>query len=99
MNIGEFLRKIRKSRNYTLSNAARALGIPKSTLSDYERNITNPSIIKFYKIVRFYGLSAIDAVFEREVIDITNYSDIGKQKAYILELEERKKKEQLQHKQ
>lgn len=88
MNIGANLKRLRKQNKKTLEDVANATGIPIATLSDYERNRTTPSLQRFLKIINFYGLLPDIYLIGREVIDITDYSDVGKEKAYALHKEE-----------
>ena len=96
MDVGSFFVKFREHRGYSQTLASKVLGIPKNTLCSYEKGETTPSLKRFVKIIRFYGLNAVFAVFEKEIIDITEISPIGKQKieAIIREEKEKKKKEE-----
>lgn len=95
MSIGNFLVRLSEQRGYSQTLAAKVLGIPKNTLCSYEKGDTTPSLKRFIQIIRFYGLNVAFAVFEKEIVDITEISPIGKQKieAIIREEEEKKKKE------
>lgn len=95
MNCGELLVKLRKERKLTQAQVAKALGIPKSTLSEYERNNVTPSLSRFFQIVTFYGLDALFALYGLQIVNISNYSEIGKQKLYAIDQEERKKADRI----
>ena len=96
MSIGNFLVRLREQRGYSQTLAAKVLGIPKNTLCSYEKGDTTPSLKSFIQIIRFYGLNVAFAVFEKEIVDITEISPIGKQKieAIIREEQEKKRKEE-----
>lgn len=93
MNIGKSLKKLRQDRNLTLSVVAKATGFSISVISEYENNITEPSVKRLITLFDFYGVNSIAMLLQnREIIDITDYSPIGKQKAFELEASEKKKK-------
>ena len=96
MSIGNLFVRLREHRGYSQTLAAKVLGIPKNTLCSYENGSTTPSLERYMQIIRFYGLNAALAVFEKETIDITEISPIGKQKieAIIREEQEKKRKEE-----
>lgn len=85
MNVGKLLKKLREERNLSITVVAKSLNIGVSTLSEYERNLTMPSLDRFISLVDFYGLDPIGVLKGEEILIITNYSDIGKQKAYELD--------------
>lgn len=64
-NVGEFVRKLRRSRNLTLEDLAEGSGISKSMLSQIERNKTNPTLATVWRLCEFLGVS-VDAMFGRE---------------------------------
>ena len=88
MIIGADLKRLRKLNNKTLVEVENATGIPIATLSDYERNRTIPSLQRFFILMNYYGVLPEIYLIGREVIDITDYSDVGKEKAYALHKEE-----------
>lgn len=92
MNIGQKLKFLRKLSKKTQEEVARELGIPISTISDYERNKTMPSLVRFYEMVNLYGIVPETYFLGKEIIDITDYSSVGKQRAYALNKEELEKK-------
>ncbi len=92
MNIGSLLRKLRTDRNLTLDTVAKALNIGKSTLSEYETNITQPSLDRFFSLVDFYGIDPLLLLKGKEYIDITDYGSVGKQKVYEINIIEKNKK-------
>lgn len=88
MNIGADLKRLRKLNNKTLVEVENATSIPIATLSDYERNRTIPSLQRFFILINYYGVLPEVYFAGREVIDITDYSYVGKEKAYALHKEE-----------
>ena len=91
MNYGLFLKQLRLSNKKTQKEVALHLNMPLSTLSDYERGRTIPSLERFAALVSYYGISLESSIVGKEVIDITKYSKVGKQKAYALQNEEMQK--------
>ena len=57
MSFGEKLKKIRLDRNLTLSEVSKAINIGKSSLSEYENDISRPSLDKFFSIIEFYHVN------------------------------------------
>lgn len=47
----------------TQSEAAKALGISKSTIANYEKYITSPNMEMAEKIAALYGMSVNDIIF------------------------------------
>ncbi|MBL6928630.1 MAG: helix-turn-helix transcriptional regulator [Rhodospirillales bacterium] len=64
-NVGEFVRKLRRSRGLTLEDLAEGSGVSKSMLSQIERNKTNPTLATVWRLCECLGVS-VDAMFERE---------------------------------
>jgi transcriptional regulator with XRE-family HTH domain len=54
-NFGTNLRNLRKSQKLTLEGLGKALNMSKSTLSDYERGKTSPSLDVCEQIANFFG--------------------------------------------
>lgn len=90
MNLGKQLRKIRESRKLSLREVAEAMHMAKSTLSEYENNNIDPpsskliALLDFYNVEPFHFLKTGD-----EYINISKYSEKGKNKAILLDSEER----------
>ncbi len=63
--IGQRIRKIRKSEGITLNELASRAGITKSALSQIERGIITPSIITFKSILDALGIT-FSEFFEKE---------------------------------
>lgn len=57
MSFGEKLKKLRLKRHLSLGVVSKALKIGKSTLSEYENDITRPSLDKFFCIIEFYHIN------------------------------------------
>lgn len=93
MNLGERLREIREYKDLTLKQVADAIGISTSQLHYYETNATDIPWSKLYSLLDFYNIEPFNFIKTGdEYIRITNYSEIGKIKAYALDKEENKKK-------
>lgn len=86
MNIGKNLKRLRLERNLSLKTVAEALDIAVSTLSDYERNVCDPSLSRFFSIMDFYNIEPINFLKNgEEYIRITDYSEVNKQKIYKID--------------
>ena len=57
------LKAARVNAGYTQATAAKALGIGKSTLCNYEQYATKPDIETAKKIAKLYGLTVDDIIF------------------------------------
>lgn len=77
MSFGEKLKKIRLDRNLTLSEVSKAINIGKSSLSEYENDISRPSLDKFFSIIEFYGENHI-------FLDLSTLSNETKEKIYAI---------------
>ncbi|MBL6945051.1 MAG: helix-turn-helix transcriptional regulator [Rhodospirillales bacterium] len=64
-NVGEFVRKLRRSRGLTLEDLSEGSGVSKSMLSQIERNKTNPTLATVWRLCECLGVS-VDAMFGRE---------------------------------
>ena len=90
MNVGKLLKEIRETRKLSLKDVADAMHMAKSTLSEYENNNIDPPSSKLISLLDFYNIEPIHFLKTGEqYIDISHYSDSGKNKAIILDLEER----------
>ena len=67
VNIGKNLKDIREKRNLSMDEVEVATGIAKSTLSRYERNITEPTIRKLMQLSSLYGVT-MDEICNKESI-------------------------------
>lgn len=90
MNIGNILHEMRTKRNLTIIQVHKATGIGIGTLSEYENNLTTPSLERFMILCDFYRVNAFFAAIGREVIDITDYSSKGRKIALENDLREKK---------
>ncbi|MBC8158087.1 MAG: helix-turn-helix transcriptional regulator, partial [Alphaproteobacteria bacterium] len=54
-NVGEFVRKLRRSRGLTLEDLAEGSGVSKSMLSQIERNKTNPTLATVWRLCECLG--------------------------------------------
>ena len=90
MNLGKQLKEIREARKLSLKDVADALHMAKSTISEYENNNIDPPSTKLISLLDFYNIEPINFLKTGEqYINISHYSDSGKNKAIILDLEER----------
>lgn len=90
MNLGKQLKEIREARKLSLKDVADALHMAKSTISEYENNNIDPPSSKLISLLDFYNIEPINFLKTGEqYINISHYSDSGKNKAIILDLEER----------
>lgn len=64
-NVGEFVRKLRRSRGLTLEELAERSGVSKSMVSQIERNKTNPTLATVWRLCESLGVS-VDAIFGQE---------------------------------
>lgn len=82
MSFGEKLKKIRLDRNLTLSEVSKAIDIGKSSLSEYENDITRPSLDKFFRIIEFYHVNENYFYGDTHVfLDLSTLSDETKEKS------------------
>lgn len=92
MEIGHKLKTFRLERHLTLETVSRAIGISKSALSQYENNIIDPSLKILESLLDFYCIDKEMFLFtKKECIDISFYSEIGKEKALALHKKELQK--------
>lgn len=92
LNIGILLKKVRLERNLTIQTVADALGISKSIISNYERNINNMPSDKLLSLLEFYHVEPLNFLVKgKEYIDISHYSEMNKQKVLAIDFEESKK--------
>jgi transcriptional regulator with XRE-family HTH domain len=67
MMYGGRIRQLRKEKGMTLRELSKALGIPFTTLGNYEREDREPSLETFQTIADFFGVS-IDYLIGKEMI-------------------------------
>lgn len=92
MNLGEQLRTIRQLRKLTLKQVAEAIGVSVSTLHYYETNWTDIPASKLFSLLDLYNIEPLSFIKNNEqYLRITNYSEIGKMKAFALDQEENNK--------
>ena len=61
------IEEIRKARQITQEDFARALGVSRQTISSLERGRYNPSIFLAHSIARYFGMTIEDVfIFEDE---------------------------------
>lgn len=72
-------------RNLTLSEVSKAIDIGKSSLSEYENDITRPSLDKFFRIIEFYHVNENYFYGDTHVfLDLSTLSDETKEKIYAI---------------
>ena len=83
MSLGKDLKKFRTERHIKRKDAAEALNIPYSTLTDYENDQIDIPYSKLKKLFDFYqiGLEAY-LITSEEYINIKNLSDVSKDKIF-----------------
>lgn len=60
MTLGNKIVELRKKRNLTQEQLSEKLGITRQTLSNWEKNITNPDIIQSKNIASFFKITLDD---------------------------------------
>ena len=84
-SFGEKLKKIRLDRNLTLSEVSKAINIGKSSLSEYENDISRPSLDKFFSIIEFYHVNENYFYGENHIfLDLSTLSNETKEKIYAI---------------
>lgn len=63
--IGERIKELRKKKNITIAEAAKALGVAPRTYSSYEAEEREPNIETINRIADYYNVS-VDYLFGRE---------------------------------
>lgn len=70
---GEMIHNLRKSRNLSQVDVAKALGVSKQTVSNWENDNILPSIDMLIKVSRFFSVST-DYLLE---LDSRNYLEVS----------------------
>lgn len=70
---GEMIHNLRKSRNLSQVDVAKALGVSKQTVSNWENDNILPSIDMLIKVARFFSVST-DYLLE---LDSRNYLEVS----------------------
>lgn len=73
---------LREKINISQYELADKLGIPRSTLCNYEKNINEPSISTLIKLANFFNVS-IDELVGRET-DTINLKYLGEDESYLI---------------
>ena len=85
MSFGEKLKKLRLDRHLSLDVVSNALGIGKSTLSEYENDITRPSLDKFFCIIEFYHINENYFYGENHIfLDLTTLPEDIRERIYAM---------------
>jgi transcriptional regulator with XRE-family HTH domain len=66
VNIGEKVKELRESRNISLRRLSEITGLSKTTLSDLENGVKNPSFETVEKIARAFNLTTAKFLSETE---------------------------------
>ena len=75
------LKKLRMAKNLTQEEVAKALGLPKTTYCNYERDEREPSAMTLLKISAYFGVSldylcdALKVLEDSEIKDLDKYVD------------------------
>ena len=77
INMGERLRKLRKSKKLTQKQAADRIGIAISTLSGYEMEEKHPSYFILMKLARLYNVSVdyLIGMTENRTLDVSGLTE------------------------
>jgi len=62
-NIGENLKKLRKEKGLSIRRLAQKVGISHNSLSEYERNLINPTLENAIKLCKFFNVSLEYLIF------------------------------------
>lgn len=85
MSFGEKLKKLRLDRHLSLDVVSKALNIGKSTLSEYENDITRPSLEKFFSFIEFYHVNENYFYGDNHVfLDLSTLSEESQEKIYVI---------------
>ncbi|MBF7025530.1 XRE family transcriptional regulator [Staphylococcus kloosii] len=79
MDFGYALKKIRKQKQYTLTNLAAEIDLSVSYLSNLENNVTSPTLTNLQSICEALGVSMVEML-----------EDSNSQKAHVVREDERK---------
>lgn len=84
--LGEKIRRLRESREWTQAELARKVGITKSAISTYELGIRTPSADVVCGFAKAFGVSAdyLLGIAERRTVDVEGLSE--REEAIIREL-------------
>lgn len=84
--LGEKIRRLRESREWTQAELARKVGITKSAISTYELGIRTPSADVVCGFAKAFGVSAdyLLGIAERRTVDVEGLSE--RDEAIIREL-------------
>lgn len=75
--LGEKIRRLRESREWTQAELARKVGITKSAISTYELGIRTPSADVVCGFAKAFGVSAdyLLGIAERRTVDVEGLSE------------------------
>lgn len=84
--LGEKIKRLRESREWTQAELARKVGITKSAISTYELGIRTPSADVVCGFAKAFGVSAdyLLGIAERRTVDVEGLSE--REEAIIREL-------------
>lgn len=77
MTLNENIKQLRQSRNLSQVDLARALGVTKQSISNWENNNIQPSIDMLIHLAQFFSVSTdfMLGLDERKYIEINGLSD------------------------
>ena len=78
MTLNENIKHLRQTRNLSQVDLAKALGVTKQSISNWENNNIQPSIDMLIRIADFFSVStdSILGLEQRKYIEITGLTDI-----------------------
>ncbi len=82
MYLAENLRFLRQKYNYSQADAADKIGIPRTTLGDYERGHTEPNLEMLLQITKIYGVQ-LDSLLNQKLKNLA-WENVNSQKMKIL---------------
>lgn len=66
VELGNRIRMVRKSKNMTLADVARQMGVTRSLLSQVERGITNPSVTTLRRVAQVLNIPLFNLLTEND---------------------------------
>lgn len=77
MTLNENIKQLRQTRNLSQVDLARALGVTKQSISNWENNNIQPSIDMLIQLARFFSVSTdfMLGLDERKYIEINGLTD------------------------
>lgn len=86
MYFGTRLKELRKSKNLTQQELAEAIGLVKSSISAYEKDLKYPSIDILIKLSKFFGISCDYFLGLSDNVEIKKYDLTEEQREIIIKM-------------